>query len=135
MKNIRMKTRNFILSDHFPIFLAICLFFSSLLDNGITNYIIQINPELFHSEEEGLLGKHFLDTSYWWVASLGYASIISIILLIAYTNNLKSNWWKTFFKDNSMIKDEIQWVLVIRLICLSASISGFLAVFLWTFHI
>lgn len=127
--------KEFILSDHFPIFLAILLFFSSLLDTGITNYIIQINPELFHSEEEGSLAKHFLNTSLWWIASLGYASVISIFLLMVHTNNLNSNWWKTFFKENSTIKDEIQWILVIRSICLFTPFCGFLAVFLWTFHI
>ena len=130
MKSIRkfiIKTSPFVLSNHFPILLAIVLIFSGLLDTGTTAYILRTNPELFHANEGGLLAKHFLDTNFFWIALLGYALTDSVILLLGYFCNPKNS---VFIKicskiiraiDNGKMDshsiNEISYVLRIQCLC------------------
>ena len=126
------QTKNFILSDHFPIFIAVCLFFSSLLDSDMTSYILRTDPALFHSNEAGLLAKHFMDTQYWWISTLVYALVTTIIYLLVCFTNLNHN----LFKYMKGTKDEQIWfILRIRIACFFASTFPFFAVLSWSRHL
>lgn len=128
------------MSDYFPIVLAIVLIFSGLLDTATTAYILRTNPELFHANEGGLLAKHFKDTQFFWIGTLGYAIYDSILLLIGYFSTPKNNVFVKMLDKFGFDKETDSQLIygasfTIRLQCMIVASSGIICAINWMKYI
>lgn len=84
---------------------------------------------IIHSNEGGLLAKHFLDIQFFWITSLGYAFTDSIVLLLGYFCNPKNNTFVKLFDkfgfDEKMDYDSLyKFSFGVRLQCIVIASFG-----------
>lgn len=87
LKTLIEGFEKFLLSDKFPLALAIILFFATSLDFGMTYHVFIHYPDVFYEYEAGILAKQFIGTNQWWIWHIGNAISNTLILWLAYFFN------------------------------------------------
>ena len=129
--SITQTIKLYIISDTFPLIVAIILYYSSLLDTDMTNHVYNNFNTLFRSNEDGILASMYMGTDVWWISTIGYATSNSIIILLCHFVDKKDNKYLKKIYSNLTPDELIKWIIWVRINCFLAALFPFLAVFCW----